>query len=311
MSTSKLISSNFKFWSYLIFLIPSFFCTLFVLYVFLFDRNQRRALNNHVLIVLLLTVLLCEVSMYPWMLYYYLHGTNWKRPYFFCQIWAFIDWAFYVLQIALFAWTTVERHILIFHDGWLVTVKQRFVLHYLPIILIVTYYFVFYFIVYFYPPCENISDGIGFIAFSVCLYDSMAFRIFETIVNCIFPSLTIVVFSIALLLRVLRQKQRMRQAITWRKHRKMTIQLLSISFLYLIVTCPYGFMILLRICGLSNDIGVDVESVAVFLSYYIVLLFPFVTVFSNPELSTKLRGCLRWKQTSIRPEIMPAQRANL
>ena len=92
--TIRLISPVIKFWLYLIFLIPSIICTLFVLYHLLSVRNLRRALNNHVIIGLLILGLGSEVTVYPWMLYYYTVGNTWKRSFLFCQIWAFIDWAF-------------------------------------------------------------------------------------------------------------------------------------------------------------------------------------------------------------------------
>lgn len=307
ISSIPFIPHLVRFWLYLIFLIPSIICTLFVLYYLLFDRTLRRALNNHVIVVLLLTVLVCQMTMYPWMLYYYYYGDSWQRSFTFCTIWGYIDWAFYVMQIALFAWASIERHILIFHDAWVATKKKRFFVHYLPIIIIIIYYLIFYFIIYFFPFCQNTFINAGMICVAICSFNSIGFHVFETIINNIIPSLTIVIFSMALLVRILRQKQRMRQAIQWRKHRKMTIQLLLISSLYLVVTCPSAFMTFLRICGLPNDIGVDFEIVAVFLSYYIVLFFPFVTILSIPELCTKIKTILKLQRPRrlIAPEILP------
>jgi hypothetical protein len=225
----------------------------------------------------------------------------------FCSIWAYIDWTFYLMQIALFAWASIERHILIFHDGWVATEKKRFFVHYLPIIIIIIYYLIFYFIVYFFPFCENTFNNIDMICMSACLFNSIGFNLFQTMTNNIMPSLTIVIFSITLLLRVLRQKQRIRQAIQWRKHRKMTVQLLSISFLYLVVTCPYAFMIVLGSYGLSDDIGVDFQGFTIFFSYYIVLLFPFVVIFSLPELFTKIKAIFQLQRPArlTAPAILP------
>ncbi|CAF3844993.1 unnamed protein product [Adineta steineri] len=295
---SSIISVGFiiprvKFWFYLIFLIPSIICTLFLLYYLLSNRNLRRSLNNHVIIVLLFTVLFCEVTMYPWMLYYFCKGDSWQRSYIFCSIWAFIDWAFYAMQIMLFAWASIERHILIFHHTWFSTRRKRFFLHYLPIALILIYYHIFYFIVYFYSPCENDFIDSGMICFSVGLYDLMVFRVFETMINNILPDLAIVIFSMSLIIRIIRQKQRMNQPIRWRQCRKMTIQLLSISFLYLIVTGPNAFMVFLYMCGLPDDVGVNFTEYAVFLTYFIVLLFPFVSMLSMPELLTKIKTTIQ------------------
>ena len=51
----------------------------------------------------------------------------------FYRFWVFVDYFFYSFQIALFAWATMERHILIFHDQYMSRVKKRFFVHYLPV----------------------------------------------------------------------------------------------------------------------------------------------------------------------------------
>jgi len=222
------------------------------------------------------------------MLYYYSHDNIWQRSVIFCLIWGFIDGAVYTLQLLLFAWATIERHILIFHDR-LLTKKKRFLVHHLPLIVIILYWFIFYTYVYFYPPCKNIFNNSQMVCVTICLFKSFPFHAFETLFNNILPSLTIVIFSVALFVRIVRQKHRIQQHIHWRKYRKMTIQLLSISVLYLLITTPWAIITFLRICRLSPDIGVIFESYAVFISYYIVLLFPFVALLSLPELRIKLK----------------------
>jgi hypothetical protein len=302
--SDDLISSTIRFWLYLLFLIPSMICTLFVLYYLVFDRTLRRSLNNHVIIVLLFTVLFCELTMYPWMLYYYSHSDTWQRSFAFCVIWGFIDWAVYMLQLLLFAWASIERHILIFHDRWVSTKRKRIFVHYLPVVIISMYWFLFYAYVYFYPSCENTFDSTQMICVTVCLFSSFSFHAFDLLFNNVLPTLTIVIFSVTLLLRVLRQKQRMRQPILWRKHRKMTVQLLSISALYLLITAPWAIIVFLRICGLPQEIGAKFEDYSYFVSYYMVLIFPFVSLLSLPELRLKLNKLLQLQQRGahVRPD---------
>ncbi|CAF1447713.1 unnamed protein product [Adineta ricciae] len=297
MNSSGTISSSFipinvKFWTYLIFLVPSIFCSLFVLYHLLFDRTLRRSLNNHVIILLLFTVLFCELSNYPWMLYYYTHTDTWQRSFVFCSIWGFFDWAIYILQLILFAWASIERHILIFHDKWVSTDRKRFYVHYLPVIVILIYWLIFYSVVYFFPPCHNVQDDDSMVCITTCVFDNFSFRAFETFFNNIIPSLIIVFASAALLFRVLRQRYRVRQQIQWRKHRKMTVQLLWISALYLLITAPLAIIIFLGLYGLSANVGTAFGSLAIYASYYIVLLFPFVSLLSLPELYIKLKKML-------------------
>lgn len=299
-----MISSKAKFCLYLITLIPSFICTLFVLYYLLFVRTLRRSLHNHVIIVLLFTVLFCELTMYPWMLYYLAKSNIWQRSYVFCVIWNFIDWAVYMLQLHLFAWATIERHILIFHDRWVSTQRKRLCFHYLPVIVIFIYWLIFYAYIYFYPICQNEHDDSNMICVNTCSFNILSYRVFDTLFNNIFPSSTIVLSSVTLLIRILRQKYRMHQQIQWKKHRKMTIQILSISTLYLLLTTPWAMTTLFKICGLESIVTEAYESYSGLFSYFIVLLFPFVSLLSLPELRVKFERilCKHRAQRTIRPE---------
>ena len=287
-----------KFWSFLLVLIPSTLCTLFVLYYLLFNRALRYALHNHVLIILLLICLIAEVTIYPWMLYFYQMRDLWERPFIFCVIWGFLDWGLYVVHTMLFAWATVERHILIFHDGWLSTKKRRFFIHYFPVIFLLLYLFIFYIVIYFFPPCENYSDPSSPVCMFPCLYYNYILSMWDYIVEQILPTLTIIVCSFGLLVRVLWQNVRMRRTIRWRKHRKMAVQLLSISFVYLLLLLPYAIVYIVRVCGLSSPLITDFSKYTVFISYFILLLFPFVCAFSLPELQTKVRNLFH-----LRPHI--------
>ena len=180
-ASPDLIPLLLKFWLDLIFLIPSLICTLFVLSHLLFIPTLRHSLHNHVIIILLLTVLFCELTQYPWMLYYYSHANIWQRPYIFCVIWGFIDWAVYMLQLLLFAWATIERHILIFHDQWVSTRTKRLYFHYLPIIIIILYWSIYYSYIYFYPSCTNTYISSQMICMTVCSFDSFSLHAFDTL----------------------------------------------------------------------------------------------------------------------------------
>ncbi|CAF1178132.1 unnamed protein product [Adineta ricciae] len=118
----------------------------------------------------------------------------------------------------------------------------------------------------------------------------------DFIVDQLLPILIIVIFSIALFIRVLKQKQRMCRTIHWRKHRKMTIQLLSISFVYLIILLPYAIVYIIRLSGLKNAFSNEFYAYTVFFSYFILLLFPFVCALSLPESLIKLKNFFQLKQ---------------
>ena len=305
--STTLIPLIVQFWLYLPFLIPSILCTLLLLCFLLFDQNLRRALNNHVIIVLLCTGLFSQLTIFPWMFHYFLQTDIWIRSPIFCDIWGYIDMTVYYMQLLLFAWASFERHILIFHDRWLATQRQRFFLHYLPVILIIIYCLIFYAVPYFFPLCENSFDYSVALCTSLCLYNFSAFQTMDAVVNNILPNFLIIILSVALLVRTWRQKRRMRQTFQWRKHRKMTIQLLSISLLYLFATSPYAMMVLLRLCGLPADQGVEFQEYTIFVSYYAELLFPFDVMFSVPEFLTKVKDILRLRRQRgrIAPTMLP------
>ena len=299
--------SPIKFCVYLVFLIPSIICSLFVLYYLLFDRTLRHALNNHVIIILLIVCLICQVTIYPWMLYYYNNHSYWNRPFIFCSIWGFIDWGLYITQVILFAWASIERHILIFHDQWVATRKKRFFIHYLPPVLLMLYCFIIYGIVYFFPFCQNTIDNALAFCIIMCSFDNNVFSMWETIVNQLLPNLIIIIFSMALIVRILWQKHRVHQPIQWRKYRKMIIQLLAISLLYLIFSFPNTLMILMYLCGLSYNTNGDVKKYAEFFSYLIILFFPFACILSLPGLKNKIQKILPLRLRRARavgPEIL-------
>ncbi|CAF3931916.1 unnamed protein product, partial [Rotaria sp. Silwood2] len=100
---------------------------------------------------------------------------------------------------------------------------------------------------------------------------------------------------LSLLIRVLWKKSRLHRSIQWRKQRKMTIQLLSVSILYITFSAPGVFLNISYEFGVSRAVGITFMSYAYFFSYYIVFPFPFVCLGTLPELKKKLEK-LFWYQ---------------
>ncbi|CAF1254485.1 unnamed protein product [Rotaria sordida] len=294
------------FWLYIIFLIPSIICSFIIISYLLFHRPSRNALNNHVILVDLIIGLISELTLYPSILYYYRYDGIWHRSRTFCAIWSFIDSGLYVTQMVLVCWASIERHILIFHSRWMMTKKKLFFIHYLPLILILLYCMIYYSIAHFFPPCENYFDDSTMQCCYLCFYDYYALFMWEMIAHEIIPSIIIVISSITLIARVSWQKHRVNQLIQWRKQRKMVIQLLSISLLFVIFFFPLTVMNFLYLCGLPSDMGTEVFEYILFLSYYMPLLLPFVCILSLPGLRNKIINILRSRRhvRRIRPAIL-------
>mgnify|MGYP001108660654 CR=1 FL=1 len=286
MSTSE----QAKFWTGSIVNAGSIIFSLFVLYCLISDAALRRALHNHVIIVLLCLGLIYEIVVVPWTLYRFWHDRPLVESTTFYLLTYFFDYSIIVTQAILFAWATIERHILIFHDQWLSTKRKRLVLHYFPIILLLIYCILFFVITTFAPFCEN-SYGI-FIVLNIlipCVFDKTSLGIWDLFAHQVAPIVVIVVFSIALLLRILFQKKPANHSIQWRKYRKMTIQLLSISVLYFLFGIPMSVVIILMDYNILPAENINVLLYVVIVRTYVILLFPFVCCASLPELRRKLK----------------------
>ena len=283
------LPSAVRFWSYLFFDIVSLFITFFVLYHLLFIPTLRRALHNHVIIVLLFIGLIYQLTNITWIL----HSLHTGQPMFhtvtFYLIWVFVDYAFYSAQIALFAWATIERHILIFHDRWMINKTNRLLLHVAPIVVIPCYCFVYYSLIYFGPFCENSFDA--FVAGGIyipCLFSGTFLGSWDLIVHQVIPTLIIIVFSVGLIVRVMWQKRRLHQSMNWRRHRKMVVQLLSISCVYMLFNFPWTFMVFGVQYGLSIEVMFVPLLYAGYLYYFVTFLFPIVYLLSSSKIRSKL-----------------------
>lgn len=282
-----------KFWTYLILLMPSLICSVFSLYYLLWNQTLRHALHNHAIIIFLLIALMYELTIYPWMLYFYHRQGIWQRTRFFCTIWLFIDWGLYYTQTMLFAWATIERHILIFHERWVSTKMKRLFIHYTPLIILAFYCLIYYIVILFYPPCKNIFDNYFMICVDSCLMKSFSLYTYDTIVHQISSNLIIVIFSIGLLIRIRWQKHRVGQTLTWRKHWKMTVQLLFISMVYLIFSLPLTIINFLDLFGVHRDKIFNFTEYALFLNYCTILLCPIASTLSLPRLRNRRKNIIR------------------
>ena len=268
------VSRLVRFSCFLIFDITSLTSTLLILAFLLFDRASRQALNNHIIIVLLFLGLIYELTNIVFHLYNDYNGVPLSTSPAFYIFWVFLDYSLFSLQIALFAWASIERHILIFHDQWLSTAKKRLFIHYLPPTIIIVYCAIYYCMIYFGTPCDYSFDGYlhGGI-YIPCAFDHTFLASWDLFVHQVFPTLIIVVFSVALLVRVIKQKARMHRANRWRESRRMTIQLLSISLIYILFNLPWVAVILGYQCGWSASRANDAILFSKFLCYNGIFCF--------------------------------------
>ncbi|CAF1527111.1 unnamed protein product [Adineta ricciae] len=296
------LSRPIRFWLLLLTDCPSIICSFILLIHFFRNRIARQALNNHVVILLILFGLGTQLIDVPLYLTFIINSGIVKPSIpAICLIWWFIAFGLYNGEQILMAWASIERHILIFNDRSLTTKRGRFFAHYLPLILILSYIFIFYVYALFIFPCENTySYDLPVCNAYPCYQDDPILGRWDFIGNNVLPAFLVAFFSITLLIRVIRQKQRLNQAIQWRKHRKMTIQLLSISTLNVIFVLPLNLLAVAHLCGLPEEYGAHVQQYLYFAGYLFIFLIPFVCLASISELCAEIKRKFSRQRQRIR-----------
>ncbi|CAF1141251.1 unnamed protein product [Adineta steineri] len=262
------------------------------------NRKHRYALHNHTILLLLicnLPVQLIDINFY--LIFFYYGFVQPSQP-IVCLLWWLADFGFYAGGLVLMAWLAIERHILIFHDRLLLNRRGRFLFHYLPLIIIVTYLLVFYLTVIFILPCENTYLYTALVCGqSPCYVSYGILGLWEFTVHIMIPIVLEGIASIALLLRVQIQKRRLRQSNQWRRQRRMIIQLLLVSSLNMGLNFSSNAIFFAHLFGVSQESVAEVQFYFSFLDYFVVLLFPFICLSQFPNLRNtmkeKLLGVVR------------------
>lgn len=293
------LPSSARFWLIVIFEIPSLVCSFFLLYHLFANKPLRKALNNHVIMALLVIGLFSQLIDNPFYLNYLRIGYVWPRLPSSCFLWWFSATAISNLTNLLMAWGSMERHILVFHNGWLSNAKKIFFLHYLPLVMILLYGFIYYSVILLFDQCDHLFAYDQDWCLYPCFYHHTQLALYDTVVNAIIPTPIIVLGNVFLLIRVVKKKQTLHRSIHWRKYRRMIIQLMSIVALFLIFNLPMTFVILARTCGLLIGPTGQFEYYTYYLYRFISLLLPFICLTTIPQLMKKIQEKMLTRATRV------------
>ncbi len=293
------LSRQIKFDILLPILIPSIVCSFFLLYHLIFNRTNRQALHNHVMVALLMTGLIVDLVDIPMVLNYLRTDLFTASTSIGCLIWNFFDITLYGLISLLMLWASIERHILIFHDQLVSTKQRRRLIHYAPLIIIPTYMITFYFIIIFLYPCKNVFDYSKVVCGATCFYiANPALALFDQLAHSTIPAILIALFNMALLVRVIWQKHyRMRQSVGKLQHRRMILQLIPVSILYLCGVVPYGMLNCIHMFGIWTDVGTTLQLHFFYLFYLMAVFLPFICLLGMPNVYSKV-SCKRQIQVA-------------
>lgn len=274
---NTVISPVLRFWILVVPLVPSVVCSLFVLWFLLRKAEYRCSLIHRTVIIQLIAGLIFLLISIPIYLNYLRLEYVWPESPALCQVWWLLGELYQETMTILMAWGSFERHIFIFHDQWLTTMKNKMIIHYIPVTLIIVYHFIYYFTTMAFPPCENVYDYSEDSCGLSCFHENTILRMFDVIINEILFTILVAIISISLIVRILLQSRRHHgQGIQWRKHRKVIIILLSISAIYLCCNLPMMILQLAKFFGLSEEDVEHIEPYLDLLKNFVFILYPFV-----------------------------------
>ncbi|CAF3773805.1 unnamed protein product [Adineta steineri] len=296
-------------------LVPSVLVSIFHLYHLFSDRALRQALNNHVIILLLCFGLVFELTLGLLNAYLDQSGVvplQLQTP-AFCYIWALLNSAMYIIIYLLMAWAAFERHILVFHTNWFATKRKRLLFHYTPLSLCIIWPIAFYITTLFIIPC---SFPLNYKANNCGLYSCLtrfaSLALFDSIGHYMVPTFLIAAFSVALFVRVLYKRYRVRRQIEWKNYKKMALQLLPISMLYIVLQFIWVLMYAFYSAGVPRSVGASFYTDIRAFGTWPILFTPFATVISLPEFGKKCQQLIFfWRpQRAVHPQPLTVNRQN-
>lgn len=289
------LSKTIKFWLLLFGQVCALPCYLFLIYHFLTKKSLRKALYNHVIIASFFVDLAIITIDFSCHLGFLRLGYIVPSIPATCLIWQLLDYGFWYGDLFLKSWAAIERHIFIFHSNLLNSRLKCLFFHYFPLLFATFYTIILYIYLIFFYPVEHIYIyDVLVCSGPYYYYDIPAWLIwYESLFHYVIPICVLFLFSNALIVRVVLQKRRLSITTSWRRYRKMTIQVLFVSFVYLF-DLPYIVVTIVRWSGYP-DFGTNVQGPYFYYVNYIPnVLFPFAILVTYPELLHKALKPLTW-----------------
>ncbi|CAF1318271.1 unnamed protein product [Adineta steineri] len=273
---STLWLSKAKFWILLILSIPSSILAILIMIHF-FHKRHNISMNQHFIVILIVTSFLHTIGDLSFIMDYYQHGRVSFASNFFCTFWNWWEYSSNIVLLYPMAWTSIERHFIIFHHKLMSTRRKRFFFHLLPLFITSVYPLIFYLAAIVLNPCKKQWNYDEVFCLLPCyVTDQPSVATFNFIGNIMFPTFVITIANVYLILRVLRQKRS--HHVKWRRQRKLTKQLVSIAILYIIFWFPMAINGLIMTFMSSSVLLYIQVNYFFFLLNMIPIILPFISM---------------------------------
>ncbi|CAF3367407.1 unnamed protein product [Rotaria sp. Silwood2] len=211
-------------------------------------------------------------------------------------------------HLCLTAIASIQRHILIFNNHWLLIHRRRLIVHYIPLIFCIFYPSTFYLIFIYFYPCEmSTYDYVQYCSYP-CYSDNLVLYTIDYIVHTILPVIVIIIANITLICRVIHSMQKIRQCHfdIWKRQKKVTLQLIVFSSLYIIGWDSVTVVSVIQMYFMLNVYD-DIPEIyyITFSIYFICTLQSIICLFTLPELMNYIKKKL--KQILARETVAPVE----
>jgi hypothetical protein len=189
-------------------------------------------------------------------------------------------------------WTSIERSLLIFHGNLYTTAKHRLFFHYLPPIAIIVYMILFYTVAIFIYPCELQADFRQPLCGFPCYTTYANISLYDLIAHTLIPLCFGIMIDTSLVIRVIFRKRVgvQQQGAQLRKYRKMIVQLLVISSLYLACQIPFDAVVFLQLFITLPDLLAYIQIVYFYYLFWLLtLLLPLACMGCMSEVRNKIK----------------------
>ncbi|CAF4173385.1 unnamed protein product [Adineta steineri] len=280
----------------------SILCSLFI-FVNIIHQPLKfiKPIGNHFIFVLLITSFIQVTTELSMVESYLRTGIVQPSNNSYCLFFNWYEFSLNGISLFVMFWATIERHILIFTRS-IYQIRWKFIVfHYLPLSIATLYTPIFYGYVIFIYNCTNNWDYYELLCTSPCFYQNKILGSIDWLMNIIIPAFSIVLVNLILIIRVTCRSVSVRITIQRKKkNRKMTVQLLVVSSLFLIFWLPIAITGLIQ-QYFSPTFLIDIQfNIFFYLIYLIQLFLPFVCLISLPELKKEIRVKLhKWRRRNL------------
>ena len=260
--------------------VPSLICDLYLFVYFI--RHWRKAVvaapQNHAILCLLIVSVIQKSADAPFLLHFLRWGRVFRETDTFCMVWSMWSYSLGCMILHVLTWCCLERHLFIFHNPMM---KRQWCLiawHYIPLLILLIYAPIFYSAVIFWLRlCANSWNYSQILCGSLCYLQVPFWGTFDWLFNHTAPVSIIILANLLLLVRIIWQNIRQQ------RQKRMFIQLVAISTLYIVLLTPQVIIV-----GVLR--GVQYNDVQ-YVSYYVHQLLPFVIASTLPKMQKNLK---RW-----------------